>query len=403
MTLRCFVFLACSSLGLAAELHFIPGGNRPGINSSKGELVSLSDKNITWRDESNNVLVEPVDRILRIDLRESTPLPPGLKYTDVELTDGTLLHCTRFALKGREAELKLAGSDQAAKVPLDVLTYVLNDAQEAANRQEWQDKILAKKNTSDILAIKRDGVLNALEGTLGEGNDKGQILFEFGSGDTRTKRAVDPARIHGLFFVRSPNLNAPSPLCKVYDVHDNAWVASKLALDAKGFTVTAVAGPTITYPRPEVARLDYTNDKVAFLSDLRPVQMIEKSKQGRKENLRIDKNLDNTQLKVEGETYAKGLAIHSHTELVYDLNGKYAKFEAAILGMDDMVGGDGQPVVKIEADGKELLSEVITRKHSRKNLTFDIKGVKQLRIVVTSSGLFDFGDHVDLANPKLSK
>jgi hypothetical protein len=71
--------------------------------------------------------------------------------------------------------------------------------------------------------------------------------------------------------------------------------------------------------------------------------------------------------------------------------------------MDDGVGGEGQPLVKIEADGKELLSQIVTRKDDRRELSYDISGVKQLRITVTSNRLLDFGDHVDLANAKLSK
>ena len=33
----------------------------------------------------------------------------------------------------------------------------------------------------------------------------------------------------------------------------------------------------------------------------------------------------------------------------------------------------------------------------------NIKGVQQLRIIVSSTGLFDFGDHVDLADAQLCK
>src|SRR5262249_20129361 len=143
-------------------------------------------------------------------------------------------------------------------------------------------------------------------------------------------------------------------------------------------------------------------DKVVFLSDLKPVEVIEKSRQGRKDNVHLDKNLENGSLQIKGEAYSKGLALHSHTELVYTLDGKYKKFQA-VLGMDDGVGGEGQPLVKIEADGKELLSQIVMRKDDRRELSFDVSGVKQLRVIVTSSRFLDFGDHVDLANAKLSK
>src|SRR5260370_40078137 len=97
--------------------------------------------------------------------------------------------------------------------------------------------------------------------------------------------------------------------------------------------------------------------------------------------------------------------MHAYTEVIYNLEGKYQKFEA-VLGMDAMVGGDGKPLVTIEADGNKLFSEKVTRKDKRRELNYSVKGVRQLRIVVTSSDqsdLLGLGDHVDLANARLSK
>src|SRR5207253_8290192 len=139
-----------------------------------------------------------------------------------------------------------------------------------------------------------------------------------------------------------------------------------------------------------------------YQSDLKPIDVIEKTKQGRKDIWRADRNLENSSIQLEGQVYAKGLCLHSHTELAYALDGKYKEFKA-ILGMDDMVGGDGHPVVRVEGDGKELLAVTVNRKDKRRELALDVRGVKQLRIIVTSSGLFDFGDHVDFADATLCK
>jgi hypothetical protein len=71
--------------------------------------------------------------------------------------------------------------------------------------------------------------------------------------------------------------------------------------------------------------------------------------------------------------------------------------------VDDLVGGDSQAVVRIEGDGRELFAGVVSRKDRPRPLNLDIQGVKQLRIVVGSQGLLDLGDHVDLADAKVSK
>ena len=102
------------------------------------------------------------------------------------------------------------------------------------------------------------------------------------------------------------------------------------------------------------------------------------------------------------QLFAKGLSVHAYTELVYDISGEYKEFKA-ILGVDPKVPGDSHVKVTIEGDGKELFSGEINRKDEPRPLTLDIKNVKQLRIVVASAGLLDLGNHVCLADAKVSK
>jgi hypothetical protein len=386
-------FLLLVSLSPAAEVHTVSG------KVLTGDLLSLTDKQIILGG-TNGRTITPLSEVLKVDVQHESALPGG-KYSDVELTDGTLLHCSRFILKGKDVELKLAASEQILKVPLAAVSYVLNNAEDPSTRQDW-GKVLAKKGNQDILAIKSNGALNALDVTFGEGNEKGEIAFERESGGTRQKREIDPARLQGMVFVRSTNPDAPPSLCKIQDVNQNLFVAAKLELTAQGLVVVTVSGLKMELPKTALCGIDFNNGKVVFLSDLKPVEMIVKSRQGRKESVHLDKNLENSALKLEETVYPKGLAIHSHTELVYALDGKYRHLEA-VLGMDVMVGGNGQPVVKVDGDGKELFTATVTRATKIQKLDIDVKGVKQLRIIVTSSGIFDFGDHVDLADAKLGR
>ncbi|HLJ96592.1 MAG TPA: NPCBM/NEW2 domain-containing protein [Gemmataceae bacterium] len=396
MSVRNLLVLLVSTSSLwAGEVHFVPG--RP---SSKGELVRLTEKELTWRDEANQTIVEPLQAVLGIDFQPAVPLPAGLKYTEVALTDGTLLHGSRIAIKGKEVELILAVSERVVQVPLNTIAYVLNDAHDPAIRQKWQE-YLGKKRNLDLLAISRKGMLSTLEGTI-SGNDKGRIVFEYDGPGGRQKAELDPTKIQGMILLNSLGPQAPSAVCQVYDVNQNVLVADRVTADANGFTIRTVSGAKFEVPTAAIARLDYRSDKLVYLSDLKPRETVTKSKQGRLDIWRADKNLENSSLQLEGQVYGKGLCLHSHTELVYALDGKYKEFKA-IVGMDDMVGGDGHPLVRVEGDGKELFSGAISRKDRRRELVLDIKGVKELRIIVTSSGLFDFGDHVDFADAKLQK
>src|SRR5262249_53915326 len=154
---------------------------------------------------------------------------------------------------------------------------------------------------------------------------------------------------------------APPVLCKVSDTQRDVLAASKVSLGDTGVMVTTPAGVTVTFPLTALARLDFSKGKLSFLSDLDPVQVKESSTEDRVDHYRRDKNLDNGPLTLAGKEYAKGLALHAFTELVYDIGGDYKEL-TAVLGIDDLVGVEGQVRVLVEGDGKELFTAVVKRK-----------------------------------------
>src|SRR5439155_26577068 len=97
----------------------------------------------------------PLPDVLGIDLQPASPLPPGVKYYQVVLTDGSVLQCAQFKIRGTQVELTLAAPETPARppsvltVPLAALAHLLGDAQDPAVRQEWQDKYLARRTNED--------------------------------------------------------------------------------------------------------------------------------------------------------------------------------------------------------------------------------------------------------------
>lgn len=389
------LFLTSFASLFAADLRTLAG------KSLQGTLADITAKAVILKTTAGTSTI-PFAEVLQVELQKPAALPAGTTYSDIELTDGSIVHCKKFVLNGKELQITPVGMDAATRIPLSAVAFVLNGAQETALAQEWQEKVRSRSRNQDQVAIRREGVLNLLDGTLGNASDKGEIEFSMEVGDKRQTRLLDVGRLQGLAFVRRPDPQSPTPLCKVVDIGQNSWIAASLGLADQVLKVTLVSGPTVELPKSAVVLLDFTNDKLVYLSDLKPQEVIERSRQGRKDGLHLDKNLDNGPLQLRGELYRKGLAIHAHTELTYNLEGKFKKFDA-ILGMDDTVGGDGQPRVRVEGDGRELFSQSIGRKDEPRPLKLEIQGVRQLRIIVSSNRLFDFGDHVDLADAKLSK
>src|SRR5262249_55023230 len=132
----------------------------------------------------------------------------GTKWLDVELIDGSLLHCLSFAPKGVTAELTLV-TGQAVKEPLNVVTWVANEANDPKVQAWWKEE-LDKKRTSDLLAVrnKETDKLEALKGTFGDGSEDGTSI-QFDLDSAGTPRPVKLEKLAGMSFLRTPPANPP--------------------------------------------------------------------------------------------------------------------------------------------------------------------------------------------------
>src|SRR5271166_592435 len=70
----------------AAELHTLKG------DKITGDLVRVTDKEIVLIQDGKEVAT-PVVGVLQLEFPGNSPARLDEKYVDVELTDGTLLHC----------------------------------------------------------------------------------------------------------------------------------------------------------------------------------------------------------------------------------------------------------------------------------------------------------------------
>ena len=381
----------------AAELKTLKSG------TLKGDLVSLSDKEIVLSVDGKQVRT-PIDQVLLLNLRDSPDkLPADTKYAEVELIDGSRFRCAKVELKGKDAKLTLL-SDQEVNLPLAKITYILNEAHIGKHRSDFKERVLDKKRVRDVIALRKGDILNPVEGTLGDADDKGEgtISFTLKSGGTRS---VPLAKVGAVYFQRKPDPKAPPVLCKFHDATQNLLYAGKVARTDDGFTVTTTDGVVVKYPTDKVVRLDFSKGKLSFLADMTPTSVKESSTEGVVQHYRRNENLDGGKIHMNGKPFDSGLALHATTELVYDLNGDYREFRAVIGIDDDVSGDDGPAILKIEGDGNVLLEKTFSRKDKQRvqPVALNVKDIKTLKITVTSGDILDLGKHLTLADARVSK
>jgi hypothetical protein len=363
-----------------------------------GKLVSVDAQTVTFSTNESSQLKVPGKEIHLIDLGNPiAPLPKDAKYLELELTDGSTFRITKFAIKGKKFVTDLLPGP--AKLPppsfeinLNNVFSVMRGAEDIKNRDAWK-KILAGRGKRDLYVIREAEGLNFVPGTILGGNDAGDLLsFEKEDG-SNTELKLSRATGGLVFAQPQPNPIAPT-LCKIYDVFGNALIAQAVDIGKTGVSVTTVNGVVVKYSGPSaLAKLDYAQGNIAFLSDLDP-QVDAPEKAMDEKNLRLnvavpfirDQTVSNEPLKLGADVYSKGISIAPETRLTFNIGGDYREFKA-MIGMQETSPDAGlEAKVTIETDeGRILFSEVLKRKDKPRPVGLDVKGVKQLSIVVEAN------------------
>jgi len=396
--LRSLAIVAILTASLpAAELQTLTG------QKLTGDLVSLDAKQIVIKT-ANGEVATPIKQVLILDLQSMAAPVGGAKFIDVELIDSTVIHCADIKIKGKVVELTRFGipngPGQIIQVPMTNVFSVLRDANDPAVKKEWIE-FLAKRGKRDILVVKKEGKFDGLEGTADQGDETGETLaFDLASGK---KVNIKLSRLSGLIFNQIQAGEVAETICKVTDTYKNVYAAKEVVHKDGGFTVTTVSGVKVEFPKAQLlSKLDYSQDKITFVSDMEPVDVKSPPKEDVGPTLGKDTNLygDDT-LKLNNVSYGKGLAIHAPTTLTYNLNGDYKEFKA-VIGVDDSVVADSQVKFVIEGDGRVLYQAEVRRKDAPKPIVIIIKDVKFLKIIVDSPGV-GLHSQIDLADARINK
>src|SRR3954447_11411536 len=112
-----------------------------------GDMVGLDKQAIVLKTSSGEIR-HPLADVLQIELPAPEVLPKG-GWFDVELTDGSVLHCSQVLLKGKSAELTVL-PDLPPSVPLTAVFSLLRDTNEPAVQSMWK-KFLPTRGRLDTV------------------------------------------------------------------------------------------------------------------------------------------------------------------------------------------------------------------------------------------------------------
>ncbi len=351
------------------------------------------------KNKSEKVPLADVSRIRLKDVKE----PSGDRSAPYVVTtrDGSMLLASSASI----AEDKLhLGTSLLGKLelPLSAASGVLFTGGKQTG-QSMLDRLAELKlqpTTRDMLVFlsKNSSEWVGVE-CIVKGLSSKDVVFNYRDKD----RTLERDRLVAILFAKLGADQGP-PKGMLFGDEGGRIGLSEITMDAKSAHVVSPSLGKLEIARDRVGRIDIRSDRVASLTELKPVAVKQYGLFDTTFGWRSGKTAAGTALRLGGETYEDGLGLHSFCELTYELDGKY-KILATTAGIDDSVRPAGRASLALLGDGKPLDEPfVLTGKDEPVGIRVPVKGVKKLTIRVEfGPDKLDVGDLVDLVEPRLIK
>jgi hypothetical protein len=359
-----------------------------------GTLERMTTDEIVIKTPSGSTQV-PASELLAIRLPGPMPTTAAESPIEVSIIDGSLLRVTSYATTASHAELKHALLGEI-KVPLSVIQSVRFAAADPKVDAAWK-QLQGRPSRKDQVAVRKNDVLDHLDGVIGT-IDQATVKFQLDGEEIPVKRE----RVFGMIYAKREATSGKASSALDLASGDRL-TARAVAWDGEVWKVKLAAGTELSIPSTGVQLIDYTQGKIAYLSNLEPrdVQYTPYYESGFVWEYRRDRGLDRYPIRFGSKVYAKGLSVHSATNLKYRIGGDYRRFQT-IVGIDERYRGNVDIVIK--GDGRTLFKGAARIDQPPQSLDLDVTGVVELEINIGygEDGL-DIGDWLHLADAKVIK
>lgn len=368
-----------------------------------GPILELSAERVTMKTAEGPVSLATED-VVEMSLAGARGKPERTPGVWVELVDGSRLVGTDYSVRSGRARVGMAGGGVVEISTRDVVTVRLQPPTETS-REEWLG-IMESDVDSDLLVVRRADALDYHRGTLRDVTDE-VVEFDLGGDLLPVKRT----KVEGLVYYHASGRELGEMVCRIADADGSRWAAGSLALEGGELRWTTPLGVDVARPLAEVTRIDFSQGKIVYLSDLEPESMVWTPYFGPARDLpalarlfapREDRGLEPGPLRLDGRVYGKGLALHSRTRLVYRLPGRFRQFKATV-GIDDRVRPRGNVRLVIHGDDRVLLETAVAGTDPPQSIELDLKDVRRLGILVDFGEDLDVADHLDLCEARVVK
>ncbi len=374
---------------------------------------------ITALDETG-LAIKTADGLVELTTAELLALAPKEKPepplkrppVHVEMADGTSLAAAKYGADDGRVTIHFPAKGDTPGESVETtrasIASVRLQEQLDSVTEEW-DRILDMEIQTDLLVVRKGDAIDYLKGVIGDVTDE-VVHFDLDGDVLPVKRS----KVYGLVYYRSKRDDLPVTICRISEAGGSQWSVRSIALGDSpedGIRWTTPAGVTVTRPIESLTLVDFSGGKVVYLSDLKPASVRWTPYFSTGKNLpvlekfyapRSDLNLESKPLSLDGQQYAKGLALRSKTEIVYRLSDRFSRLKA-VVGIDDGVRPGGDVHLIIRGDDDVLLDTTVSGTDEARPIELDITGVRRITIVADFGEKMDIADHLDLCEARILK
>jgi len=362
------------------------------------EVVSIdAEGRIRLGGRDTPVDLDGLRRIQRPPVERAGAAPDAC---DVFLTGGGRLRATAVTFDGKAFAVDWAhGNGQ--RLPLEVVRAVRLGSVPGKEKPSGPPAFASARRQAetarDELFAVVDGAIEVIRGAL-QRIDPDSVQFIWNDKERRVARD----RVYGVVLARRGSGPDHTGRCLV-DLADGSSVWMTVRRLRDGQLAGALAGGgEMTVPWSAVTRLQVRSRRMAFLSDLDPVEVKQEALVTYAGPWRRDRSVAGGPLMLGDRSYEKGLGVHSRCRLVYDLGGRFDVF-AVTIGIDASADGRGDCLFTVEADGKPLFAKRMTGADAPHEVRLPISGARRLTLDVAWGEDLDLADRANWCDARVLK
>jgi len=295
--------------------------------------------------------------------------------------------------EGGQCQLETALAGKLA-IPLDQVRGI---RLEPATASPEFDKALAAPNADqDRLFIKIEDKVDSTAGIFKLLSDK-EFQFDLG-GESKT---LPRTKLFGIVVAQGSATDDPTK--GLITLRDGSIIAGEIdSLSGGKLTAKLPGGSKLEIPQEALASIALRSTRLAFLSDLKPVEEEQRSIVFLDAPWQKDRSVQNRTLTLGTRTFEKGIGCHAECRLTFAADGKWDVL-AAVIGIDAETMGKGDCIFSVLADGEVVFTRRVKGTDAPQELLVEIPRAKKVTLLVEPGAGLDLGDHADWCDVRFIK